>query len=138
MQADNRPEVYAGHGTHGSPAYGYGKIGSGMGAAQDLAPGERNPAGDAEGGEKMTGAEVDAIKEAADAMAWEELNEDDPHAKAAVDLLTKAAHALQQAEDFLQQAAAEVEDSPETYRIASLEGAVEELETLVRSQARRF
>ena len=109
-----------------------------MGTAQDLAPGKRNPAIVAEGGEKMTGAEVDAIKEAADAMAWEELNEDDPHAKAAVDLLTKAAHALQQAEDYLQQAAAEVEDSPETYRIASLEGAVEDLETLVRSQERRF
>lgn len=107
-----------------------------MGTAQDLAPGKRNPAVDAKGGEKMT--EVDAIKEAADAKAWEELNKEDPHAKAAVDLLTKAAHALQQAEDFLQQAATEVEDSPETYRIASLEGAVEDLETLVRSQARRF
>lgn len=109
-----------------------------MGTAQDLAPGKRNPAVIAKGGEKMTGAEVDAIKEAADAMAWEELNEEDPHAKAAVDLLTKAAHALQQAEDFLQQAAAEVENSPETYRIASLEQSVEDLEIDVREQARRF
>jgi hypothetical protein len=109
-----------------------------MGTAQDLAPGERNPAVDAEGGEMMTGAEVDAIKEAADAMAWEELNEDDPHAKAAVDLLTKAAHALQQAEDFLQQAAAEVEDSPETYRIASLEDSVATLKSDVLMQVGRF
>ena len=109
-----------------------------MGAAQDLAPGERNPAVDAEGGEKMAGAEIDTIKEAADARAWEEMNKEDPHAKAAVDLLTKAAHALQQAEDYLQQAAAEVEDSPETYRIASLEEAVENLEIDVREQARRF
>ena len=86
----------------------------------------------------MTGAEVDAIKEAADAKAWEELNKEDPHAKAAVDLLTKAAHALQQAEDFLQQAAAEVEDSPETYRIASLEQAVEDLEIDIKAQQRRL
>jgi hypothetical protein len=82
--------------------------------------------------------DVDAIKEAEDAKAWEELNKEDPHAKAAVDLLTKAAHALQQAEDFLQQAATEVEDSPETYRIASLEQSVEDLEIDVRKQAGRF
>lgn len=82
--------------------------------------------------------DVDAIKEAADAKAWEELNKEDPHAKAAVDLLTKAAQALQKAEDFLQQAAAEVEDSPETYRIASLEQSVEDLEIDVRKQAGRF
>jgi hypothetical protein len=107
-----------------------------VGTAQDLAPGKRNPAVVAEGGEKMT--DVDAIKEAEDAKAWEELNKEDPHAKAAVDLLTKAAHALQQAEDFLQQAAAEVEDSPETYRIASLEQSVEDLEIDVRKQAGRF
>jgi len=107
-----------------------------MGTAQDIAPGKRNPAVVTEGGEQMT--DIDAIKEAADARAWEELNEEDPHAKAAVDLLTKAAHALQQAEDFLQQAAAEVEDSPETYRLASLEEAVEDLEVDVREQARRF
>lgn len=86
----------------------------------------------------MTGAEVDAIKEAADARAWEELNEEDPHVKAAVCLLDKAVQALQEAEDFLYQAAAEVEDSPETYRIASLEESVEDLEIDVREQARRF
>ena len=86
----------------------------------------------------MTGAEVDMIKEAEDARAWEELNEEDPHVQAAVDLLTKAAHALQQAEDFLQQAAAEVEDSPETYRIASLEESVGNLEADVMAQIRRF
>lgn len=138
MQANNSPEIHAGHGTLGSPADGYGKGGCGMGTAQDLAPRERNPAVDAEGGEMMTGAEVDAIKEAADAMAWEELNEDDPHAKAAVDLLTKAAHALQQAEDFLQQAATEVEGSPETHRIAALEEAAENLDADVWTQIRRF
>lgn len=82
--------------------------------------------------------DVALVKEAEDARAWEELNKEDPHAKAAVDLLTKAAHALQQAEDFLQQAAAEVEDNPETYRIASLEQSVEDLEIDVREQARRF
>jgi hypothetical protein len=82
--------------------------------------------------------DVDAIKEAADAKAWEDMHEEDPHMKAAVDLLTKAERALQQAEDFLQQAAAEVEDSPETYRIAALEQAVEDLEIDVRAQARRL
>jgi hypothetical protein len=138
MQANNRPEVYAGHGTLGSPAYGYGKIGCGMGAAQDLAPGKRNPAVDAEGGEKMTGAEVDTIKEAADARAWEELNEEDPHVQAAVCLLDKAVQALQEAEDFLYQAAAEVEDSPETYRIASLEDSVATLKSDVLMQVGRF
>jgi hypothetical protein len=107
-----------------------------MGTAQDLAPGKRNPAVVAEGGEKMT--DVDAIKEAADAKAWEELNKEDPHAKAAVDLLTKAAHALQQAEDFLNQAAAEVEGSPETHRIAALEEAAENLDADVWTQIRRF
>ena len=86
----------------------------------------------------MTGAEVDTIKEAADARAWEELNEEDPHAKAAVDLLTKAAQALQEAEDFLYQAAAEVEDSPETCRIASLEDSVATLKSDVLTQVGRF
>ena len=54
MQGNNRPEVHAGYGTHGKPVNGYGKSGRGMGAAQDRAAGERNPAIDAEGGEKMT------------------------------------------------------------------------------------
>lgn len=86
----------------------------------------------------MTGAEIDTIKEAEDARAWEELNEEDPRIQAAVDLLTKAAQALQDAEDFLYQAAAEVEDSPETYRIASLEESVGNLEADVMAQIRRF
>jgi hypothetical protein len=86
----------------------------------------------------MTGAEVDAIKEAADARAWEELNEEDPRVKAAIELLTKAAHALQQAQDFLWEASQQVENSPETYRIGALEQAAQELEFDVRAQIRRF
>lgn len=86
----------------------------------------------------MTGAEVDTIKEAADARAWEELNEEDPHVQAAVCLLDKAVQALQEAEDFLYQAAAEVEDSPETYRIASLEDSVATLKSDVLMQVGRF
>jgi len=136
MQANNRPEVYAGDGTLGNPADGYGKSGCGMGAAQNVAAGRRNPAVVAEGGEQMT--EVDAIKEAADARAWEELNKDDPDAKAAVDLLTKAVHALQQAEDYLRDAAKVVENSPETYRIESLENAAVDLAFDVKKQIWRF
>ena len=81
---------------------------------------------------------VDAVKEAADAKAWEELNKEDPNAKAAAELLVKAANALQQAEEFLNKAAAEVEDSPETYRIAALSEAVVGLEIDVLAQKRRM
>jgi hypothetical protein len=107
-----------------------------VGAAQDLAPGKRNPAIDAKGGEMMT--DVDAIKEAEDAKVWEALNKDDPHVKAAVDLLNKARAALLNAESFLEDAAAEVAESPETYRIGSLAQSVEELEIAVTMQVRRF
>lgn len=120
------------------PAYGHGKGGCGMGAAQDLAPGERNPATVEEGGEKMTDAQLDAIKEAADARAWEELNKEDPHTKAAVDLLTMAVQLLERVESLVQDAAEAVEDVPETDRIASLNIDAEELEIAVRMQIRRM
>lgn len=81
---------------------------------------------------------VDTIKEAADAKAWEELNRDDPHAKAAVELLTQAVQTLQTASELLSQAAAEVEHSPETHRIAALQCAAEILAIDVQMQARRL
>ena len=86
----------------------------------------------------MIGAEVDAIKEAADARAWEELNEEDPRVTAAIDSLKDAIAALQQAQDFLWKASQQVENSPETYRIGALEQAAQELEFDVRAQIRRF
>jgi hypothetical protein len=109
-----------------------------MGAAQDLAPGKRNPKVDAEGGDKMTGAEVDAIKEAADAAAWEEQTKEEPNVQAAIDLLTKAVDTLAQVQEYLSQAAEAVEDSPETHRIASIENDVAEIELYVRAQIRRM
>lgn len=138
MQSGNRPEKNAGNGSHGKTADGFRTCGYGMGTAQDNAPGERDAESFQKGSEAMTGAEVDAIKEAADARAWEELNEEDPRVKAAIDLLTKAAHALQQAQDFLWEASQQVENSPETYRIGALEQAAQELEFDVRAQIRRF
>ena len=86
----------------------------------------------------MTDARLDAIKEAEDARAWEELNKEDPHAKAAVDLLTRAVQLLEQVESLVQDAAAEVEDSPETDRIASLNMTAEDLEVDIRMQIGRM
>ena len=137
MQTRNRPEVYAGHGTHGMPADGDGACGYGMGAAQNVAAGKRNPPTFTEGGEKMTDAQLDAIKEAEDMRIWEELNKDDPNARA-VDLLNKAMKALEEAEGYLQEAAAEVEHTPETDRIASLNMSAEDLEIDVRMQIGRM
>lgn len=109
-----------------------------MGAAQDLAAGKRNPPFDPKGGENMTDAQLAAIKEAADARAWEELNEEDPHAKAAVDLLTKVVQLLEQVESLVHDAAEAVEDTPETDRVASLNIDAEELEIAVRMQIERM
>jgi hypothetical protein len=138
MQSGNRPQVYAGHGTHGIPAYGYGKSGCGMGAAQDRAAGKRNPQIDAKGGESMTDAQLDAIKEAEDARIWEELNKEDPATQKAVDLLTKAVALLEQVEQLVQDAAEAVENTPETDRVASLNIDAEELEIAVRTQIERM
>ena len=138
MQTRNRPEVYAGHGTHGMPADGNGTGGDGVGAAQNVAAGKHNPPTLTEGGEKMTDAQLDAIKEAEDARIWEELNAEDPKAKQAVDLLNKAVTALWDAEVYLQEAAKLVEHTPETDRIASLNMDVENLEVDVRMQIRRM
>ena len=86
----------------------------------------------------MTDAQLAAIKEAADARAWEELNEEDPHAKAAVDLLTKVVQLLEQVESLVHDAAEAVEDTPETDRVASLNIDAEELEIAVRMQIERM
>lgn len=50
MQADNRTENHAGHGTHGKAANGFRKIGRGMGTAEDFAAGIRNKKAYAKGG----------------------------------------------------------------------------------------
>ena len=86
----------------------------------------------------MTGAQLSAIKEAEDAKAWEDLNKEDPHAKAAVELLTMAAQLIEKVECLVRDAAEEVEDTPETDRVASLNIDAEELEVAVRMQIERM
>ena len=44
MQTDNRPEIHAGHGTHGIPVDGFGTCGHGLGETQNVAAGKRDPA----------------------------------------------------------------------------------------------
>lgn len=86
----------------------------------------------------MTDARLDAIKEAEDARAWEELNEEDPHAKTAVDLLTRAVQLLEQVESLVQEAAEAVKGTPATDRIASLNLTAEDLEVDIRMQIGRM
>lgn len=138
MQTRNRPPLYAGHGTHGTPADGDGTGGDGVGAAQNVTAGKRNPPTLAEGGEKMTDAQLDAIKEAEDARIWEALNKEDPNAQAAVEFLRQAVQALEEAESYLQSAAELVEHTPETDRIASLNMTAEDLEVDIRMQIGRM
>lgn len=109
-----------------------------MGTAQDLATGKRNPAVVAEGGEKMTGAQLDAIKGAEDAMAWEEQNKSDPQIETAITHLKLAVQAMEEAEKCLQRAAEAVESIPETDRIVSLHMGLEEFEIHVRIQIERM
>ena len=138
MQTRNRTAVYAGHGTHGMPADGYRKGGGGMGTPQNVAAGKRNPATITEGGETVTDAQLDAIKEAEDARIWEDLNKDDPKWTNAVEFLRQAVQALEEAESYLQSAAELIEASPETHRVASLNMSAEDLEVSVRMQIERM
>ena len=90
----------------------------------------------------MTGTEVDNLKEAADAEAWERLNatpEIDRAAQArAVDLLKEAIRLLVQVESCLDDAAGELEETPDENRIVSLKDGTEELETYLRLQVERM
>jgi hypothetical protein len=138
MQGGNRPEVHAQHGTHGIPVNGDGTGGCGMGTAQDIAPGKRNPAIDEKGGEDMTDAQLDAIKAAEDAFAWEALNKDNHKWEMAIAFLRQAAMAFVEAESYLQSAAEAVEDTPETDRIAALDDAAQDIEHNVRAQIERM
>lgn len=138
MQGGNRPQVHAGHGTHGIPTDGDGTGGCGVGAAQDIAPGKRNPAIDAKGGEGMTVAQMDAIKAAEDAFAWEALNKDDPQTQKAVEMLTLAVQVLERFSNLVQLARDAVENTPEEYRIAALDDAAQDIEDNVRAQIERM
>lgn len=107
-----------------------------MGTPQDIAPGIRHPADVTEGGEKVS--EIETVIDSVDTSKWHELNTDDEHAIAARNLLKKAVSWLEEVETLLQDAAEEVEDTPETDRIMSLESDVEELECQVRMQIERM
>ena len=98
----------------------------------------RNPPIDSEGGETVTGAELDAIKEAADMRAWEDLNTEDPKAQKAVRLLCDAAQMLERVEALISQAAEAIDGTPETFRVESLNNDAEELEIAVRMQIERM
>lgn len=86
----------------------------------------------------VTGAQLDEIKDAQDTAAWHELNREDHAAKVAVELLGKAVKALEQVEKLLQDAEANVADTPEADRIGSLNMAAEEFEISLRVQAERM
>ena len=86
----------------------------------------------------MTDAQLDAMKEAEDARIWEELNREDPQTKAAVEKLEMAIDLLERVEKLLQDAAEDVEDTPETDRVAALNMDAEQLEISVRVQAGRM
>ena len=83
----------------------------------------------------ITDAQLDAIKQSMDARAWEELNRDDPKAQKALDLLNKAAKALDSVVDMLIEAAAQVDNTPHGCRITSLKDGVEEMGIAVQAQA---
>ncbi len=86
----------------------------------------------------MTGAQLDEIKDAQDTAAWHELNREDPAAIKATALLKEAVNLLEQVERKLQDAEAQVADTPEADRIGSLNMAAEELEISVRTQIERM
>jgi hypothetical protein len=138
MQGGNRPEAYAGHGTHGKSADGNGTGGHRMGAAKDDAAGKRNPQIIAEGGENVTGAQLDAIKDATYMATWEALNKDDPKAQKAVELLKLAIDLLERVEQVVADAAEAVENTPEQWRVESLNVDADELVSALRMQIERM
>ena len=90
----------------------------------------------------MTGTEVDNLKEAADAEAWEALNKAPEIDKAAqvraVALLNEGIRFLMQVESCIAEAATEIESTPDGHRIYSLQGDAEELENFLRLQVERM
>lgn len=109
-----------------------------MGKAQNVAAGKRYPPTCTEGGEEVTDARLDAMVEAANARAWEELNREDPKAQAAVANCKLAMELVTKAVVLLGKAAEMVEDTPETYRIESLANDLEDLGCAIGAQAERM
>lgn len=109
-----------------------------MGSEENLTAAKRDPAVGQKGGVKMTGAEVDAIKETADSRAWEDQNAEDPRIKAAVDLLEKAEVAIAEVRWYLCEASEIVWDTFETDRISALDITAGLLETDISQQVERM
>jgi hypothetical protein len=86
----------------------------------------------------MTGAEVDAIKEADDARIWEERNTENPYTAEAVDLIAKAIALLEMAQDKLNDAANVLGFNPDAYRIESLSDDTGKLASSIRQQIERM
>lgn len=86
----------------------------------------------------MTGAQLDAIKQAEDMRIWEEMNKEDPKAKKAAELLGQAVQLLEKVEYLLSKAVVAVGDEGETDRIYALNNDAEELEIAVRMQIGRM
>lgn len=99
VQTRNRPEVHAGHGTHGKPADGDGTSGCGMGAAENAAAGKRDQE-TCEGVSMMTLWETQEAEEMARNRQWEEVN-DVPDYSEQVKSLEEVCTELDRAVDLL-------------------------------------
>lgn len=86
----------------------------------------------------MTGAEVDELRATEDSRAWEEINSEDPREKIAVVLLNNAIKLIEEVEQYLQDAAYAVEETPEQDRLESLKTDAADLEIEVRMQRERM
>ena len=109
-----------------------------MGAAQDLAARKRNPAVDAEGGEKVTDAQLDAMKERNDMRLWESQNRVDPHAEKAVEILTETAETIWREYDNIREAASTVAGSDNEDKIDALANSLEALVAAIEKQIERM
>ena len=86
----------------------------------------------------MTGAEVDAIKEADDARVWEERNAENPYTTEAVDLLKKAISLLETVQDKIADAANVLGFNPDAYRIESFGDDAGKLASGIKKQIERM
>ena len=86
----------------------------------------------------MTNAELDEIRAKEDAKAWHDLHKGDPQTVAAIDLCNRAKEEIDRVVDVLLQAAAEVDHTPETYRLSSLANDLEDLGVFVQQEVERM
>lgn len=138
MQAANSPEVHAGYGTHGKTADGNGKGCCGVGTAQNVAAGKRYPPIDAKGGDEMTNAQLDHVRQLECAIAWEELNAVDPKAESAIEDCEMAIKLLCEAETLLLHAAEQFDGTITETHLLDIMRATESIECDIHEQAKRL